>query len=154
MKHCYNLYPGELGRGTEDDCTARLNSLTSAAHGCEVPSKGNVEGNGKKGKNVLEKNTAAEIKKLEKLEQEHPAMQDIDSESEEEDVVGASFDWTGDSTLTLDDNWKDSIEKKIDLLLEKVSSIEKKVLDQRRDGEVHSISTPAPSKKRVKFKAR
>ena len=26
----------------------------------------------------------------------------IDSESEEEDVVGASFDWTGDSTLTLD----------------------------------------------------
>ena len=47
------------------------------------------------------------------------------------------------------DNWKDSIEKKIDLLLEKVSSIEKKVLDQRRDGEAHSISTPAPSKKRV-----
>ena len=32
------------------------------------------------------------------------------------------------------DNWKDTIEKKIDLLLEKVSSIEKKVLDQRRDG--------------------
>ena len=39
--------------GTEDDCTARLNSLTSAAHGSEVPSKGNVAGNGKKGKNVL-----------------------------------------------------------------------------------------------------
>ena len=39
--------------GTEDDCAARLNSLTSAAHGSEVPSKGNVAGNGKKGKNVL-----------------------------------------------------------------------------------------------------
>ena len=39
--------------GTEDDSTARLNSLTSAAHGSEVPSKGNVEGNGKKGKNVF-----------------------------------------------------------------------------------------------------
>ena len=39
--------------------------------------------------------------------------------------------------------------KKIDLLLEKVSSIEKKVLDQRREGEAHSITTPAPSKKRV-----
>lgn len=38
--------------GAEDDCTARLNSLTSAAHGSEVPSKGNVAGNGKKGKNV------------------------------------------------------------------------------------------------------
>ena len=38
--------------GTEDDCTARLNSLTSAAHGSEVSSKGNVTGNGKKkGKN-------------------------------------------------------------------------------------------------------
>ena len=48
------------------------------------------------------------------------------------------------------DNWKDTIEKKIDLLLEKVSSIEKKVLDQRRNGEAHSISTPAPGKKRVK----
>ena len=32
----------------------------------------------------------------------HSFQQDIDSESEEEDVVGASFDWTGDSTLTLD----------------------------------------------------
>ena len=40
--------------GTKDDCTARLNSLTSAAHGSEVPSKGNVAGNGNKGKiNVL-----------------------------------------------------------------------------------------------------
>ena len=29
----------------------------------------------------------------------HSFQQDIDSESEEEDVVGASFDWTGDSTL-------------------------------------------------------
>ena len=49
------------------------------------------------------------------------------------------------------DNWKDSIEKKNYLLLEKVSSIEKKVLDQRRDGEAHGISTPAPSKKRVMY---
>ena len=48
------------------------------------------------------------------------------------------------------DNWKDSIEKKNDLLLEKVSSIKKKVPDQRRDGEAHSISTPAPGKKRIK----
>ena len=39
--------------GTEDDCTVRLNSLTSAAHGSEVPSKGNVAENGKKRKNVL-----------------------------------------------------------------------------------------------------
>ena len=37
----------------EDDCTARLNSLTSAAHGSEVPSKGNVAGNGKKGKKLM-----------------------------------------------------------------------------------------------------
>ena len=36
--------------GTEDDCTVCLNSLTSAAHGSEVPSKGNVAGNGKKEK--------------------------------------------------------------------------------------------------------
>ena len=43
------------------------------------------------------------------------------------------------------DNWKDSIEKKIDLLLEKVSSIEKKVLDQRRDGEAHGISMHSSS---------
>ena len=47
------------------------------------------------------------------------------------------------------DKWKDSIEKKSDLLLEKVTSMEKKVVNQRREGEVNSISTPAPSKKRV-----
>ena len=43
------------------------------------------------------------------------------------------------------DNWKDSIEKKNDLLLEKVSSIEKKVPDQRRDGEAHSIDLHSSS---------
>ena len=47
--------------GTEDDCTACLNSLTSAAQGSAVPSKGNVTRTGKKEKNVLGKPVTSSV---------------------------------------------------------------------------------------------